>query len=93
MKRILKIIANKYIIASLVFLAMILFFSPYDVFTLQKSQKELDALKEKISFLNSESDRMDAELISLEKDTAKLEKYARELYHQKKDGEDVYLIK
>lgn len=76
-----------------VFVVMILFFSPYDYFTVKKAQKELDSINEKITFLNAEADRMNKELSLLATDTVVLEKYARELYHQKKDGEDVYVVK
>lgn len=93
MKIALRLLTNKYIIASIVFIVMVLFFSPYDYFTIRKAQAELDEVNEKIAFLNKESDRMNAELSTLITDTAALERYARELYHQKKEGEDVYVIK
>ena len=93
MKRTLKLLTNKYIIATLVFFSFILFFSPYNIFTLREEQKTLDDLNEKIEYLNAESDRMNQEIKLLEHDPVALEKYARELYHQKKDNEDVYIIK
>lgn len=93
MKTVFRILANKYVLATAVFVVMILFFSPYDYFTMKDAHKELDDLNEKIEFLNSESDRMNKELQTLSTDSNAVEKYARELYHQKKDAEDVYVIK
>ncbi len=93
MKTIFRILANKYVLATAVFVVMLLFFSPYDFFTMRDARKELDDLNGKIEFLNAESERMNKELNTLSTDTAAVEKYARELYHQKKDGEDVFVIK
>ncbi|HTO16548.1 MAG TPA: septum formation initiator family protein [Edaphocola sp.] len=93
MKRTLKFITNKYLIATLVFIGLILFFSPYDIFTIRAEQKTLQELNDKIEYLNSESDRMNNEINQLETDTLALEKRARELYYQKKDNEDVYIVK
>lgn len=93
MKTALRILANKYVIATIVFLVMMLFFSPYDYFTMKAAKRELDEVNEKIDYMNKEADRMNKELATLATDTATLEKYARQLYHQKKDGEDVYVIK
>jgi cell division protein DivIC len=93
MKTTLRILANKYVIATIIFLVMMLFFSPYDYFTMKAAKKELNDINEKIDYLNAEADRMNNELATLVADSITLEKYARQLYHQKKDGEDVYVIK
>lgn len=92
MKTLFKIITNKYVLAFVIFGLMILFFSPYDLFTIRDSQNELDDINAKIEFLSNQSDSMDTELQKLKTDPATLEKYARESYHQKREGEDVYII-
>ena len=92
MKTILRIVTNKYVLALVIFGLMILVFSPYDLFTIRDSQKELDDINTKIEFLNVQSDSMDAELNKLKTDPATLEKYARESYHQKREREDVYIV-
>lgn len=83
---------NKYVLAIVVFALLMLFFSPYDLFTIRESQRELDELDTKIEFLNTQSDSMDAALQHIKADPQALEQYARENYHHKKDGEDVYVI-
>lgn len=91
-RRPLKLITNKYVITAVVFLLLMLFFDQNDWFTQRAREKELNQLQEKIDHITQESDRMDKELTELNNSQGKLEQYAREKYHEKKDGEDVYLI-
>mgnify|MGYP003583140305 CR=1 FL=1 len=79
-------------LAIVVFALLMLFFSPYDLFTIRESQQELDAINTKIEYMTLQSDSMDRELQLLKTDPAVLEQYAREIYHHKKEGEDVYVI-
>jgi cell division protein DivIC len=91
-RRPLKLITNKYVITAIIFLLLMLFFDQNDWFTQREREKELNELQSKIDHMNQESDRMDKELNQLNNSPGKLEQYAREKYHEKKDGEDVYLI-
>ena len=90
-KRALKIITNKFFIVSVAFLLLMLFFDQNDWFTQRERSNELRKTEESIRFLQSEVKRMNNELDDLNK-PEKLEQYAREKYHEKRDGEDVYLI-
>lgn len=92
MKRTLKILTNKFTITAIVFLLLMIFFDQNDWFTQNERENELNQTQEKIDHLNSEVLRMEKELNDLNTNNAKLEQYAREKYHEKKDGEDVYLI-
>ncbi len=69
-----------------------LFFDQNDWFTQHERETELKQTQEKIDHLNSEVARMEKELNDLNSNNNKLEQYAREKYHEKRDGEDVYLI-
>lgn len=91
-KRSLKILTNKYIITAVLFLLLMIFFDQNDWFTQHARETELNQTQEKIDHLNSEVTRMDKELTELNGSNAKLEQYAREKYHEKRDGEDVYMI-
>lgn len=88
----LKILTNKYIITAVLFLLLMIFFDQNDWFTQHAREKELEQTQEKIDHLNKEVDRMDKELDGLNGSNARLEQYAREKYHEKRDGEDVYII-
>ena len=91
-KRMLKILTNKYIITGVLFLLLMIFFDQNDWFTQHAREKELNGIQEKIDHVNSEVGRMDKELNDLNSSNTKLEQYAREKYHEKRDGEDVYII-
>jgi len=69
-----------------------IFFDQNDWFTQHAREQELEETQEKIDHLNGEVNRMDKELNDLNASNAKLEQYAREKYHEKRDGEDVYII-
>lgn len=69
-----------------------LFFDQNDWFTQHERESELRHTQEKIDHLNGEVVRMEKELNDLNGSNARLEQYAREKYHEKRDGEDVYLI-
>lgn len=76
----------------MLFLLLMLFFDQNDWFTQHSRQMELQQIQEKIDHVSSESGRMEAELNDLNANNARLEQYAREKYHEKRDGEDVYVI-
>jgi len=69
-----------------------LFMDQNDWFTQQERRKELDKARENVEFLRGEIATMKDELEKLNTDSATLERYAREYYHEKRDNEDVYVI-
>ncbi len=91
-KSVLRILTNKFVLTAVAFLLLMLFFDQNDWFSQREKEKELDATQQKIDFLNQEVDRMEKELHELNSSNDKLEQYARERYHEKREGEDVYLI-
>ena len=92
LRKLLKILANKYVLTALVFAVLMLFFDQNDWFEQHHRQKQLDDLQQNIEFLTGESNKMETQLHALNTDSNYLEKYAREHYHEKRDNEDVYLI-
>ena len=94
MKKVLKIVTNKYFLTGVTFVVWSMFFDQNDWFTLREKQKELDNVKSSITFLNAEINQMTAERNTLtdSTDRRRLEKYARENYRMKKENEDVYVI-
>jgi cell division protein FtsB len=90
--KIFKILKNKYVLASLVFLIWIIFFDENDFFTRRHINKDLKNKREQRDFYRAEI-RKDSLLIhKLETDIKALEKYAREEYLMKKDNEDIFLF-
>lgn len=92
MKKVLKVITNKYFITAFLFFIWSMFFDQNDWLTIRQRQKDLNGVKGNIAYLNQEISKMQAERDALLTDRGKLEQYARENYRMKHDGEDVYVI-
>jgi len=92
MKKAIKILTNKYLLTTVAFFAWTVYFDQNDYLTLQQRQKELNGVKDNIAYLNGEINRMNAEKNDLLSNPVKQEKYARENFRMKHDGEDVYVV-
>lgn len=92
MKRITQILTNKYLVASVFFVVWMLFFDQRDYFQIRDRQADLKKLEAKKQYYENEITRTKQELLDLQNNPAALEKFAREHYLMKKDGEDIYLI-
>ena len=73
MKKVLKVVTNKYFIAVVIFVSWTLFFDQNDWFSLQQRQKELNGVKGNIRYLNTEITRMNTERNNLLTNPQKLE--------------------
>lgn len=83
---------NKYLLTSVAFIAWTVYFDQNDWIVMKQRQNELNGIKDNIAYLNAEITKMNTERNDLLNDSRKLEKYARERYRMKHDGEDVYVI-
>lgn len=93
MKKFLKIITNKYVIATLVFVVLIVFLDEYNLMVTHRVKNEVrelhaeeQALKEAIvsDSINNAAlrDNLDA-----------IEHYGRENYYMKRSNEDIFVVK
>ena len=92
MKKVLSILTNKYLLVSAFFVVWMLFFDRRDFFEQRDRTTELKKLESKKKYYEQEIEKARKELDELQNDPAALEKFAREHYLMKKDGEDIYLI-
>jgi len=83
---------NKYLLTTAGFIIWMLFFDRNDVFIQRQRGNELRALEQNKIYLTKEiaAERTFSE--DLKKDPAAIEKFAREQYKMKRDGEDLFLI-
>lgn len=86
------ILTNKYLVVSAFFVVWMLFFDRRDFFEQRDRTAELKKLESKKRYYVQEIEKARKELDELQNDPAALEKFAREHYLMKKDGEDIYLI-
>ncbi|MEI6264025.1 MAG: septum formation initiator family protein [Sphingobacteriia bacterium] len=92
MKKIIPIITNKFLLAGVFFIVWMLFIDQRDYFQQKERSDELHKLEQKKAYYQKEIDKTRKELGDLQNSPAALEKYARERYLMKKDGEDIYIF-
>ncbi|NND32617.1 MAG: septum formation initiator family protein [Saprospiraceae bacterium] len=89
-KKISKLLLNKYLFATVVFVFWIAFFDKNAFVTQWKLSRTIDKLQEEKSFLIEETEATRV----LQKDImTNKEKYAREKFFMKQPGEQVFIIK
>jgi cell division protein FtsB len=91
-KKIRPIITNKYLLAGAFFIVWMLFFDQRDYFQQKEKTAELRKLEAKKEYYLKEIETAKKELQDIQSNPAALEKFARERYLMKKDGEDIFII-
>jgi cell division protein FtsB len=92
MTRLLNLIRNKYLIASVAFLTWMLFFDRNDLMSQYEYRTQVNKLKAEKEFYTQETAKVVKDLNELTTNQSKLEKFAREKYLMKKENEDVFVI-
>ncbi len=90
-KKWFKVVTNMYVLTLTVFAIWMAFFDTNSLRNHRSLQKEIDKLEQQKQFLETEISRDKATLEKLS-DPKELEKFARENYYMKKDGEEIFLI-
>lgn len=83
---------NKFLLAGLAFIVVMLFLDRNDLFTQLDRAQELNNLEKSKQYYRDETAKQKKELEALKNDPAALERFAREKYLMKKDDEDLFLI-
>lgn len=86
------LLRNKYLLATVAFIAWMLFFDRNDVMSQYDYRTQLNKLQAEKDFYTTEIEQVKKDLDELTTNRERLEKFAREKYHMKKDNEDVYVI-
>ncbi len=88
----IKMVTNKYFIASVIFLTWIIFFDEYSIVSHQKSKRQLHELIQQKEYYQNRiaSDKQKMEDLNAGKE--ELEKFAREQYQMSKPDEDVFIV-
>ena len=92
MKKFASVITNKYFIAISFFIVWMLFFDQRDAFYVMEQRQKLKELENKKHYYEQEIEQAKKELADLQNNPDALEKFAREHYMMKRDGEDIYII-
>lgn len=86
-----KFFSNIYVVVLTIYVIWMSFFDTNSMLTHHEVNSEIKKLKTQIKYLETEMAKDKAAIKKLESEEG-LEKYAREKYYFKKDGEEIYLI-
>jgi len=91
-KEILKKFTNKYIIVTVIFAVILLFIDQYNIFFQIENFKKLNKAKEQVEYYEEGIKSQQEILNNLHRDSALMERIAREKYMMKRDNEVIYII-
>lgn len=93
MKKVWKIIGNKYVIATLVFAALMLFLDDYSLRVSSRLHKQVKELHDEEQALANAIVEDSINATTLRNSMDAKEHYGREKYYMKKADEDIFVIK
>ncbi len=91
-QKILSILRNKYVLVFLALFVWLLFFDNHSLILQWRIQQQLNELRQQKEFYQEEIRQDSMAIERLENDPDALERYAREKYMMKQEGEDVFII-
>ena len=89
---IVKILKNKWIVTSILFVIWIVFFDENSIVSHQKNKRRLFELKQQEEYYKERIEADKQKLVDIEAGEEKLEKFARGQYFMSKPDEDVFVI-
>ncbi|MFD2101027.1 FtsB family cell division protein [Flagellimonas iocasae] len=90
-KKWFKIMTNMYILVLTLFVIWMAFFDTNSMLIHLELRREIKKLEEQKEFLKGEIEK-DRKVLETLSDKEELEKFAREKYYMKKEGEEIFLI-
>lgn len=92
LRKIFRILTNRYVIATLVFILIIVFFDQFNLRKQKELHRELEEQEAEIEYLENSIALYKDSLRMVTEDRESMEKIAREKYFMKRDNEVVYKI-
>ncbi|MCV9389199.1 FtsB family cell division protein [Reichenbachiella ulvae] len=92
MRQSIKFTKNFYFIATVVFLIWMLFFDSNDFYSQYQLKNKVEELEDQKAYYQDKIKDTEADREALLNDAELLEKFAREKYYMKKDGEEVFVV-
>lgn len=92
LKKIIPFIANRYFLVAVGFFVWMLFFDQRDFFQQNQRSVELKKVEAAKKYYQDEIEKTKKQLNNLQNNPASVEKYARERYLLRREGEEVYLF-
>jgi cell division protein FtsB len=92
MRKLWKVVSNKFLVTGIAFAAWMIFFDQNNWTAQKERNNALKDTERNIAYLNEEIEGMEKEYKELTTNPERLEQYARERYKMKKDDEDIYIV-
>ena len=92
-KKWLKILKNKYVIATLAFLVLMFLFDDFGFLTTIRLRKNLDKLEDQKAEMLESIKQDSVAIVKMQNDIKEIERFGRENYYMKRDNEDIFIIK
>jgi cell division protein FtsB len=92
MRKLINLVKNKFLLASVAFIVWMLFFDRNDLPSQYEYRSQVKKLESDKAFYIKEINQAEKDLQELTTNTERLEKFARERYFMKKENEDVFVI-
>ena len=97
MKKILltiwRIVRNKYVFATLIFLLFYVFLGENNVMVTHRLQREVTELKKEARLIETAIEQDSIAAVSLIGNPQAIETYGREHYYMKRQNEDIFIVK
>ena len=88
-----RIVKNKYVAATLIFLLFFLFLGENNVMVTHKLNREVSELNKEADLIRQGIEQDSIAAVSLIDNPEALETYGREHYYMKRQNEDIFLVK
>ena len=93
MKKFLKIISNKYVIATVLYVVVIVFLDEYNLMVTGRVKRQVDGLHDEERALREAIVTDSLNAAALRDNLDAKEHYGRENYYMKRQNEDIFVIK
>ena len=88
-----RIVKNKYVAATLIFLLFFLFLGENNVMVTHKLNREVSELNKEADLIRQGIEQDSIAAVSLIDNPEAIETYGREYYYMKRQNEDIFLVK
>ncbi len=92
MKKIFRVLKNKYLLTLIILTVWVVFFDKNDFFTQREFRKQVKQLQEEKNYFSKEITDITTVTKELYTNPKTLEKFAREKYLMKRDNEEIFVI-
>ena len=92
-KRLSKIVLNKYVLVLILFTVFVTFFDEHSLIHRWETSQRINEMEKEVKFYEDEIKATKQKKIELQSNNENLEKFAREHYYMKRKDKDIFIVK